>query len=168
LTEAVGGGQRRVDPRSIDWSRIDSAHTQLRARQPAGPRNPLGRVKFLFPNPYGVYLHGTPGRAAFDCEVRSLSHGCVRVEDEFALARFALAPDTSWSAERLDAALRQGPGQHVALPEPLPLHVLYFTAEVTADGALSLAADPYDWDAPLIAALDASPSGTRTGSRETP
>jgi murein L,D-transpeptidase YcbB/YkuD len=155
LTEVRGGDRRRVDPRSIDWSRVDPARTTLRARQPAGPKNPLGRVKFLFPSSYGVYLHGTPGRAAFDRPVRSLSHGCVRIEDELALARFALAPDATWSAERLDAALQQGPEQRVALSEPLPVHLLYFTAEVDANGSLSLAADPYGWDARLIAALGA-------------
>lgn len=155
LTEGSDGNQRRVDPRTIDWSSIDPARTTLRARQPAGPKNPLGRIKFLFPSNYGVYLHGTPGRAAFELPVRSLSHGCVRVEDELTLARFAIAPDTSWSVERLDAELQGRPEQHVALPEPLPVHLLYFTAEVAADGSLAFALDPYGWDARLLAALGA-------------
>jgi murein L,D-transpeptidase YcbB/YkuD len=75
-----------VNPRRVDWNAIDARAFPFRLRQPPGAFNPLGRIKFVFPNHYGVYLHGTPGDLAFARPLRALSHGCVRVEDELALA----------------------------------------------------------------------------------
>jgi murein L,D-transpeptidase YcbB/YkuD len=162
VSQEQDGVRTRIDPATIDWSRAD-AGAGLRVRQPPGPRNPLGRVKFLFPNPYGVYLHGTPGRAAFERPVRALSHGCIRVADEIALGVFALAPDPGWSRARLEQALVTERERRVALPEPVPLHVLYFTAEADAEGTLRFAPDPYGWDARLAAALGEDEPGSRRG-----
>lgn len=154
LLEAKGGdGARAVDPASIDWEALDGAGFPYRLRQPPGPRNPMGHVKFVFANPFGVYLHGTPGRESLKKPARDLSHGCVRVEDEVALAAWALAPDPAWSRERLEGALETAREEPVWLPEPLPVHVRYFTAEADADGSLRFYGDPYAWDAPLLAAL---------------
>jgi len=158
LTEERDGIRHPVDPASVDWASVDPERANFRARQPPGPRNPLGKVKFIFPNAYGVYLHGTPGRAALEHPVRALSHGCVRVEDERSLARFALAPDPAWTDQRLDDALKNPANERrVKLLEPLPVHLLFFTAEVDAEGALSFVPDPYGWDARLVDALDAGP-----------
>jgi murein L,D-transpeptidase YcbB/YkuD len=142
-----------VNPRRVDWKAIEPGAFPFRLRQPPGPFNPLGRIKFVFANPYGVYLHGTPGDLAFARALRALSHGCVRVEDELALAAFALAPDPAWTRERLLEVLRNAWEHRLPLPEPLRVHLLYFTASVAADGTLSLAGDPYGWDRELIAAL---------------
>jgi murein L,D-transpeptidase YcbB/YkuD len=150
-----GGGTRELDPRSVDWSAVDAEHFPYRLRQPPGPWNPLGPIKFVFANPFGVYLHGTPADEAFACPVRALSHGCVRVEDEIALAGFALAPDPRWTRARLVEALRTAQEEVVPLPEPLPVYLLYFTAAAKSDGTLSLVVDPYGWDATLLDALDA-------------
>ena len=153
VSEIRDGQRARVDAASVDWAAIDPEQVAYQVRQPPGPRNPLGLIKFPFPNEYGVHLHGTPGRAALARAVRIASHGCVRVEDEIALALFALAPDPEWTQERIVSALATKREQSVVLPEPLPVHLLYFTAEVDAEGVLSIALDPYDWDARLIAAL---------------
>ena len=142
-----------VNPRRVDWKTVDPKAFPYRLRQRPGSFNPLGRIKFWFSNPYGVYLHGTPGDLAFARALRALSHGCVRVEDELALAAFALAPDPAWTLERLRELLRSSWEYRLPLPEPLPVHLLYFTASVEADGALSLTDDPYGWDRELIAAL---------------
>jgi murein L,D-transpeptidase YcbB/YkuD len=123
-------------------------------RQAPGPHNPLGRIKFSFANRYGVYLHGTPTDSAFGRAARTLSHGCVRVEDEVALAQFALSSDPSWTRERLLELLRTAWEHRLALPQPVAVHLLYFTATADAEGNPTFIADPYEWDPPLLAALD--------------
>ncbi len=151
------GELREVDPGQVDWGTITPDRFPFRLRQPAGPQNPLGRIKFAFPNPYGIWLHGTPGRAAFEHPMRNLSHGCVRVEDEIALALFTLAPDPTWTRPRLLEALRLETEHRVALPAPLPVHVLYLTASADERGELALGPDPYGWDRALLAALPPGP-----------
>lgn len=147
-------GWQVVAARSIDWPTLEPDREAIRVRQPPGPANPLGRIKLPFPGPYDVHLHGTPGRASFEQPRRTLSHGCVRVEDEIALALFALAPDPGWSRERLEAALRTAREQRIALPSPLPVHLFYFTIEADAAGGVTIPGDPYGWDALVLAALD--------------
>jgi len=154
-----GGVTRAVDPRRVDWSSVTAEGFPFRLRQPPGPRNPMGRIKFSFPNRYAVYLHGTPSDAGFERPLRTLSHGCVRVEDEVALALFALAPDPAWTRARLEQALRGAPERPVRLPVPLSVYLLYFTATVDAEGAVSVTGDPYGWDEPLLDALDAGVEG---------
>lgn len=159
------GRRHPVDASAVDWSAVSAAGFPYRVRQAPGPRNPLGRIKFYFPNPFGVYLHGTPGRAALLEEMRAVSHGCMRVEDELALAAWALEPDPAWTMDRLLVALETARERRVSLPEPVPVHVFYFTAGVHPDGSLVLRADPYGWDADLVAALRAAGHGRRSDER---
>jgi murein L,D-transpeptidase YcbB/YkuD len=149
-----GGTTREVDPRRVDWNAISAEGFPFRLRQPPGPHNPLGPIKFVFPNPFGVYLHGTPSDAAFERPMRTLSHGCIRVEDELALALFALAPDPQWTEARLVEKLRRAREHRVPLPAPLPVHLLYFTAAAEPDGTVAFTDDPYGWDRALVAALE--------------
>jgi murein L,D-transpeptidase YcbB/YkuD len=146
---------REIDSTRVNWRRVAPNEFRYHLRQPPGPHNPLGQIKFAFENPYGVYLHGTPSDLAFARGVRTLSHGCVRLEDEVALAEFALAPDPTWTRERLLEALRNAWEHRLPLPEPLPVYLVYFTASVDRDGKISYSADPYGWDRELLAALDA-------------
>jgi murein L,D-transpeptidase YcbB/YkuD len=149
---------REVDAKGVDWGDVDAEDFPYHLRQPPGPHNPLGQIKFVFENRFGVYLHGTPADRAFTRGVRTLSHGCVRVEDEVKLAEFALAPDPSWTHERLVAELARDPEteRELPLPQPLPVHLLYFTAFAGPDGQVSFGPDPYDWDPTLVAALAAA------------
>jgi murein L,D-transpeptidase YcbB/YkuD len=157
---------REIDSRRVDWRGTDPESFPYQLRQPPGPHNPLGRIKFVFANPFGVYLHGTPGDLAFARGLRALSHGCVRVEDEVALAEFALAPDPAWTHERLLATLTNAWEYRLPLPQPLPVHLVYFTASAHEDGAAEFGKDPYGWDRELLAALDAQPAPARApGSR---
>jgi murein L,D-transpeptidase YcbB/YkuD len=148
-------GMREIDSTRVDWRAVDATDFRYQIRQRPGPYNPLGRIKFLFANAYGVYLHGTPGDLAFARALRAMSHGCVRVEDEIALAEFALAPDPSWTHERLLETLRSSWEYRLPLPEPLPIHLVYFTVAARPDGSAEFAKDPYGWDRELIAALKA-------------
>ena len=133
LSDEESGATRQIDPSGSTGGRIRRTFP-YHLRQPPGSHNPLGRIKFVFENPYGVYLHGTPGDLAFARSLRAMSHGCVRVEDEIELAEFALAPDPAWTHERLLETLRDAWEYRLPLPEPLPVHLLYFTAFAEADG----------------------------------
>jgi murein L,D-transpeptidase YcbB/YkuD len=123
------------------------------ALRPApGPSNALGRIKFDFPSPFGVYLHDTPGRSAFALSNRALSHGCIRLEKPRDLAARLLAGQ-GWSPERIDAAIESGKTQRIQLEDRLPVYVLYWSVEPQADGSLQFHPDRYDWDAKLTTAL---------------
>ena len=123
---------------------------QLMVRQPPGERNALGRIKFMFPNDYSVYLHDTPMRALFAEDKRAFSHGCVRVDDPFRFAQTVLGP--GWSEERL-MKLIGGKERYVYLARPLPIHIEYFTAEVDNLGRLQLREDIYGYSRKVRAAL---------------
>lgn len=116
----------------------------ISVRQPPGPRNALGHIKFMFPNGHHVYLHDTPNRGLFDRVRRALSYGCVRVEDPFELAHLLLA-DQGWPKERLRALI--GPRErYVHLDTPVPVHLAYFTLEVEESGRILPHEDVYGFD----------------------
>jgi murein L,D-transpeptidase YcbB/YkuD len=121
-------------------------------RQAPGPTNALGRIKFDFPSPFGVYLHDTPGRSAFARSNRALSHGCIRLEKPRDLAARLLAAQ-GWSLERIDAAIERGETQRIQLEDRLPVYILYWSVEPQADGSLQFHPDRYGWDAKLTTAL---------------
>jgi murein L,D-transpeptidase YcbB/YkuD len=121
-------------------------------RQPPGEGNALGRVKFVFPNDYSVYLHDTPTRNLFSQKRRAFSHGCVRVFEPFKLAEAVLAPTKEWSETRLRRMI--GPSERrIDLKEPLPVHIEYFTAFVDENGELQLREDIYGYSSKTRAAL---------------
>jgi murein L,D-transpeptidase YcbB/YkuD len=118
-----------------------------------GPGNPLGRVKFVFPNPHGIYLHDTNAPSRLQWENRALSHGCIRLEDPAGLAGEVLALE-GWDSTRV-ASHFTGPWvtEPVDLTSPLPVHLVYFTAEADANGDVRRVEDVYGWDRPLARAL---------------
>ena len=131
------------------------ALSATRLRQMPGPGNALGRIKFVFPNRFGVYLHDTPAPLLFDRTVRAFSHGCIRIEKPFDLAAWALAGDPKWTAEAIRAGIDAAKERRVVLPEKIPVHVAYWTAWVGDDGVLRLGRDVYSRDADLIRRLSA-------------
>ena len=90
-----------VTPRKVNWVRAEKGYFPYRLRQDPGPRNPLGRIKFIFPNAFDVYLHDTPSRGLFDQEIRTFSHGCIRVEKPAELAAYLLRPRGDWSTAKV-------------------------------------------------------------------
>lgn len=122
-----------------------------RLQQRPGPSNSLGQIKFDLQNPFGVYLHDTPSKAAFRRPVRTLSHGCMRLEKPRELALAILAPQ-GWREDEVAEAIAAGATQRVNLDDPLPLFVVYQTSMVE-DGLLRFAPDVYGWDVKLNAAL---------------
>ena len=136
-----------VDPAAVDWS---GRSPPYRLVQRPGPDNALGRIKFMFPNEHSVYLHDTPSRDLFDQKNRAFSSGCIRVENPFELAEQLLGPR---ERERLDALVASGRTETIFLEKPLPIMLLYWTAEPDAEGRVSFLPDVYERDATVIAAL---------------
>jgi len=132
--------------------------SRIEVRQKPGPKNALGKVKFLFPNRFDVYLHDTPSRSLFSRTVRSFSHGCIRLEKPVALAEYLLKDDPAWTPERIAAALARGRERWVAIPRPLPVHLVYWTAWVDGAGTLQLRDDLYGRDKPLLGILGTEPA----------
>jgi len=148
-----GRSLRVVDPATINWGAVNAATSPYRFQQPPGPTNPLGRIKFMLPNPFHVYLHDSPARALFAQPVRAFSHGCIRVEEPLDLALYALRGGRPWTREALLAAIATGVEQTIYLREPLDVTFLYLTAWVDEAGRLQFRDDIYDRDAFLDRAL---------------
>jgi len=128
------------------------ASGSLKLRQRPGPDNALGSVKFILPNPFNVYLHSTPATGLFERSRRDFSHGCIRVSDPVALARFALRENPGWSHARIGDALSAASGkmdEKVVLEQPVPVFIVYATAAAQADGAVAFFDDIYGRDAAL-------------------
>jgi len=123
---------------------------RLVVRQPPGERNALGRIKFMFPNDYAVYLHDTPSRRYFEEDKRSFSHGCVRIDDPYQFAEQVLGP--KWSEKRITGLFGKKE-RYINLPKPLPIHIEYFTASVDPFGHVSLRDDIYGYAHEVSTAL---------------
>ena len=148
----LGGGAQR-NSAAIDWQQLGRGNFPYHLRQEPGPKNALGRIKFIFPNRYNIYLHDTPTPELFAREQRSFSSGCIRIEKPFALAQALLRGTPLASPELLEAALTHTVSEVVSLPTPVPVYLLYFTAWVEADGTLNFRPDLYKRDSRLDAAL---------------
>ncbi len=145
-----------VDPDSVDWSKVTARGFPYRLRQDPGPVNALGRVKFMFPNRFSVYLHDTPGRDLFARRGRSFSSGCIRVERAEELAAHLLRSDPSWTTETIRQAMQAGSERTVRLPEAVPVHLLYLTA--FSDGeTVQFRPDVYDRDGAVRDGLERGP-----------
>ncbi len=143
---------RPVNAAAINWRAVGDRPPYI-FRQGPGPRNALGRIKFLFPNGHSIYLHDTPSRELFNAAERNFSSGCIRVEDPLSLAEIVLADPVRWNRGTLDAAIASGKTQTVRLPRPWPVLILYWTAELDADGDVRFLPDVYRRDPLLLQAL---------------
>jgi murein L,D-transpeptidase YcbB/YkuD len=128
-----------------------------RIRQRSGPDNPLGQVKFMFPNEHDVYLHDSPADHLFSREERDFSHGCVRLERPVQLAEYLLRDKPEWGGTKVREAIVSGEHRTVKLPKKLPVHILYFTAWVEDNGVVHFRKDVYGHDQKLAAALAQEP-----------
>jgi len=162
MTLLTQGGNQPVDPFTVDWTSMTGAelNRRFRIRQDPGPMNALGKVKFMFPNGYNVYLHDTPSRELFAQASRGFSSGCIRVQDPLDLAEFLLRNDPAWNRARIDAVVAAGTEQTVRLAVPFPVHLLYWTAWVDEDGTVSFRDDIYGRDDVVWSALVADPPGS--------
>ncbi|UCG13374.1 MAG: L,D-transpeptidase family protein [Deltaproteobacteria bacterium] len=160
----VRGAKRlEVDPAGLDWSRITARNFYYNLRQDPGPSNSLGRIKFMFPNKFSVYIHDTPARGLFQRTQRGFSSGCIRIEKPIDLAEYLLRGYQEWTLEAIQASIRRGERQVVRLPKPIKVHLLYWTAWVDNDGTVQFRDDIYRRDDVLAKALSRStPSAPRS------
>ncbi|MBV9995429.1 MAG: L,D-transpeptidase family protein [Caulobacteraceae bacterium] len=138
---------RPLDPATVDWAAVAGGRQMLRVRQLPGADNMMGQVKFMLPNPLGVYLHDTPERRLFDDAERADSSGCVRLQDAAALARWIFARQVAFDPAG-------PPDQRVEVVPPIPVYVVYLTAAPTPQG-VAFYPDIYGRDPLLIAQLAA-------------
>lgn len=143
-----------IDPGSVDWTRFSTGHIPYTLRQDPGPNNALGRVKFMFPNPYNVYLHDTPSKSLFDKDTRTTSSGCVRVQQPFELAKLLLDDPGNWNEATIAATIARGEIQNVTLRRRVPIILAYWTAWVDPEGVVNFRRDVYGRDAAWAKALD--------------
>jgi murein L,D-transpeptidase YcbB/YkuD len=144
---------RVVDPATVNWQAVGD-RPPYTFRQGPGPRNALGRIKFMFPNRHSVFLHDTPARNLFEAAERNFSSGCIRVEDPLSLAEIVLGDPATWNRAALEAAIAEGKTRTVRLPKPWPVLIMYWTAELDGNGAVRFLPDRYQRDAALLRALD--------------
>ena len=138
-----------------------------RWRQPPGPSNALGQVKFVMPNPKAIYLHDTNARSKFNSRVRAFSHGCIRTKDIMELATILLTQgETEWTREKIQATVASGKSVQAHFAKPLPIYIIYMSSAATVEGKIIDYADVYRRDGKAVAALlDSRAAATQTASR---
>ncbi len=155
--ESWDRGAAELDPDRIDWTEVAGQGFRYKFKKDPGPHNDLGRVKFTFPNNFAVYLHDTLSKRLFDRSMRGFSSGCIRIEKPIDLAEYALRDSAGWSRETVIAAMDSGANRTVRLLYKIPLHLIYMTAGVNAEGRLRFWPDIYQRDPTLDRALQKAP-----------
>ncbi|MDH3237229.1 MAG: L,D-transpeptidase family protein, partial [Deltaproteobacteria bacterium] len=150
-----------IDPATVDWDQVTDRRFPFKLRQDPGPLNPLGRVKFIFPNKFAVYLHDTPARGLFQNPARGQSHGCIRVEKPLDLAAYLLRDAPRRTREALAEMMEGGVPEVISLRDPIRVHILYWTAWVDGGGTVNFRNDIYERDPPLDMALKEGPPSAR-------
>jgi murein L,D-transpeptidase YcbB/YkuD len=148
-----GRGQR-VSRQNVDFSAFTANTFPFDIKQPPSNSNALGLVKFMFPNPYNIYLHDTPAKNLFARETRAYSHGCIRLAQPFDFAYALLARQSSDPVAEFKRILATGVETTVPLRQPVPVHLIYRTAFTTAKGGVQFRRDVYGRDAKIWQALE--------------
>jgi len=149
-------GAPEIDSTTVDWSAVSPTRMkQYRLRQEPGPWNALGRIKFVFPNKYKIYLHDTPTQSLFTRHKRNFSHGCIRVSEPLQLATFALSSqrDEEWTPDLIIDSINEQERIGIGLSEKLPIHITYQTAWIDKHGIVCFNYDVYGRDKKLLKAL---------------
>ncbi len=152
LQLVAGGGQ--VVPRgAVNWGAYSPRSFPFNLRQPPSRGNALGLVKFMFPNPYAIYLHDTPSKSLFQRDRRDFSHGCIRLAEPFDFAYHLLARQVDNPKEYFHRILDTGQNTRVDLEQPIPVHLVYRTAFTSPKGRLNFRHDVYGRDGRIFDAL---------------
>ncbi len=143
----------QIDPATIEWSQYPGKGFPYLIRQQPGPKNALGRVKFMFPNKHNVYLHDTPSKSKFEKTERAFSSGCIRIQDPLYFAELLLADKPGWDRAKIDAVVASHKNTRVNLIEPLAVMLLYWTVTVDDQNRVVFKKDIYDRDGAVLAGL---------------
>lgn len=144
---------RVVNRGAVDFTKYNARNFPFDIKQPPSKGNALGLVKFMFPNPYNIYLHDTPSKSLFGRESRAFSHGCIRLSDPFDFAYALLAKQESDPKAYFQSVLKTGRETKIDLAQPVPVHIIYRTAVTQAKGRTQYRRDVYGRDAKIFAAL---------------
>jgi murein L,D-transpeptidase YcbB/YkuD len=139
-----GPNAQIIDPSTIDWKAVADGKKEVMIRQLPGAHNSMGRIKFMFPNDVGVYLHDNPERELFEQAARLYSGGCVRLEDAWRLSRWLFGRDLTWEGA--------GTEEKVPLAAPVPVYITYLTA-MPEGAAIAYYDDVYGRDAARLASM---------------
>ena len=150
----LDGSGREVNPYSVNWKQYGPSRLPpYQFVQDPGPNNALGLVKVMFPNPYLVYLHDSPAKSLYEQDQRTFSSGCIRVQQAFDLAELVLN-DPQWNKQTMDAVIATKETRTVNLKQPVPVLILYWTAQPRPDGQVVFRNDVYGRDPGTLAALN--------------
>lgn len=138
-----------LDPYKINWNNNSQSYHSYVAKQKPGPNNSLGKVKFIFPNQYNIYLHDTPAKELFSESSRSFSHGCIRLAEPEKMAKYLLKNQTGWNDVYFDKTYNTSKENYVQLTKNMPVIIAYFTAWVDKEGKLNFRKDIYGHDAKM-------------------
>lgn len=155
--ELVDSSGDLINSNSVKWDQVEGEEFPYRIRQKPGGSNSLGLVKFMFPNPYNIYIHDTPNRNLFAKESRALSHGCIRIQHPDQFAKILLE-DSEWTEEKIHAAMNMENEQTVNLQKSIPVVILYLTFWSGENGKINYRPDIYGRDEVLIRALKSKKS----------
>lgn len=148
---------KEIDAAVIDWLKIRPDKLRYSFRQDPGPGNALGRIKFMFPNKFNIYLHDTPERHLFKRTRRTFSHGCIRIAKPIDLAEYLLKNERGWDRRKILAEIGRGKRQIVSLSSAIDVHIVYLTAWTNPQGDVQFHNDIYEGDTILLQALNEKP-----------
>lgn len=151
--QVVDGNGRVVSRGAVNFAAYSASSFPFGLRQPPSDGNALGKVKFMFPNPYNIYLHDTPAKELFENEVRAYSHGCIRLADPFDFGYTLLGMQSDDPKGLFHEHLDTGNETTVKLAQPLPVHLVYFTAWPNQRGEITYRRDIYGRDGRIFDAL---------------
>ena len=156
LLTRMGDNNSAIDPASVNWAQFGPGSFPFQIRQKPGPRNALGTVAFMFPNPHNVFIHDTPIRSIFNLEDRYFSHGCVRVQNPWNLAIFLLKDQDNgqWTEDKIKKVVETRDQTRVNLKNPMQVHITYLTAWAEQDGTVHFRKDAYKRDGAIKTAMN--------------
>lgn len=141
----------KIDPAKIDWKKIDKDNFDYLLRQNPGDHNSLGRIKFMFPNKFSIYLHDTPGKYLFSQSKRDFSSGCIRIEKPIDLAVYLLQDQKKWNRQEIEKEIKKDQEKIIYLKNPIKIYLQYNTAWVDEFDNLNFRNDIYNRDKKIIA-----------------
>ena len=145
---------KEVSPRSVNWKRYTAKTLPYTLRQDPGPNNPLGTVKFIFPNRHSVLLHDTPNQLGYERRLRAMSWGCIHVQDPLELAAWLIDDEKTWSLEAVEAQVKSRRTKTIHFDEPVRVSLFYWTVDVDQEGLLIFYTDVYQRDRRVLRALN--------------
>ena len=145
--EVLDQANEVIDPSTINWTKITKDNFNYNLRKEGGPWNDMGLIKFMFPNKHKIYLHDTPARQLFSEDMRFFSHGCIRLEEPFELAKFLLKHGSEkYNIQDIQAMIDSTTNKWIPLEPPQPVYIRYFTSSASDKGLVQFHKDIYGKD----------------------